>query len=61
MSDGARADVRPRSEADWPAELLELLGLGKRLDYKPESLSGGQRQRVAIARACESTPAGAGR
>jgi putative ABC transport system ATP-binding protein len=47
----------PRDEADGrAAELLELLGLGKRLDYKPESLSGGQRQRVAIARALANRP-----
>jgi len=32
-------------------EILEQLGLGHRVDYKPRSLSGGQRQRVAIARA----------
>ncbi len=47
----------PSEEADArAAELLELLGLGKRLDYKPESLSGGQRQRVAIARALANRP-----
>ena len=32
-------------------EMLERLGLGHRINYKPHSLSGGQRQRVAIARA----------
>jgi len=31
--------------------MLERLGLGHRINYKPHSLSGGQRQRVAIARA----------
>ena len=31
--------------------LLQRLGLGSRLDYKPSQLSGGQQQRVSIARA----------
>ena len=39
-----------RQADDRAAELLAVLGLGHRVDYKPESLSGGQRQRVAIAR-----------
>lgn len=37
-------------------EMLETLGLGNRLKYKPASLSGGQRQRVAIARALVNRP-----
>jgi putative ABC transport system ATP-binding protein len=36
--------------------LLERLGLGHRIDYKPASLSGGQRQRVAVARALVNRP-----
>jgi putative ABC transport system ATP-binding protein len=36
--------------------MLEQLGLGQRIDYKPRSLSGGQRQRVAIARALANLP-----
>ena len=31
--------------------MLDLVGLGDRLDYLPGSLSGGQKQRVAVARA----------
>jgi putative ABC transport system ATP-binding protein len=37
-------------------EILEVVGLDKRIDYYPESLSGGQKQRVAIARALVSRP-----
>lgn len=36
--------------------LLDLVGLGHRLDYFPGNLSGGQKQRVAIARALVSNP-----
>ena len=38
------------------AEILEQVGLGKRLDSYPDDLSGGQKQRVAIARALVSHP-----
>jgi ABC-type lipoprotein export system ATPase subunit len=38
-------------------ELLELAGLGDRLNHLPNQLSGGQRQRVAIARALANKPA----
>ncbi len=39
------------------AHLLELTGLGERLQAMPSQLSGGQRQRVAIARALANSPA----
>jgi putative ABC transport system ATP-binding protein len=45
------ADMRSRG-----AGILDRLGLGNRIDYKPRSLSGGQRQRVAIARALVNSP-----
>lgn len=37
-------------------ELLELVGLGDRINYRPTQLSGGQQQRVAIARALAVDP-----
>ena len=46
-----------RDEATTRAiELLEYLGLGKRLSHRPAELSGGEQQRVAIARAVANAP-----
>ncbi|MGB3532224.1 MAG: DevA family ABC transporter ATP-binding protein [Microcoleaceae cyanobacterium] len=41
---------------EMAAEMLNLVGLGERLNYYPDNLSGGQKQRVAIARALVSHP-----
>lgn len=37
-------------------ELLNILGVGNRLDHKPSELSGGEQQRVAVARALVNDP-----
>ncbi|MEK6858795.1 MAG: ABC transporter ATP-binding protein [Nanoarchaeota archaeon] len=46
---------RERREAR-ATELLNMIGLGDRMDHYPNQLSGGQQQRVAIARALANNP-----
>ena len=37
-------------------QILELVGLGKKMDRRPNELSGGEQQRVAVARAFVNRP-----
>ena len=48
---------RDGTHADRARELLEMLGLGHRLNALPKHLSDGEKQRVAIARALAKEPA----
>lgn len=45
------ADKNATQRKERARELLTRLGLGERVDYRPNQLSGGQQQRVSIARA----------
>jgi putative ABC transport system ATP-binding protein len=47
-------DSKPDAQFE---EILRLLGIGNRLDHKPNALSGGEQQRIAIARAIVNHPA----
>ncbi len=51
LGDTPPAEMRRRGTG-----ILERLGLGHRIDYKPRFLSGGERQRVAIGRALVNHP-----
>ena len=50
-----RKDAKNRKER--AKHLLERVGLGERINYRPNQVSGGQAQRAAIARALANNPA----
>jgi ABC-type lipoprotein export system ATPase subunit len=49
--------INDKEAHDRAVKLLELVGLGHRMDHHPSQMSGGQQQRVAIARALVNQPA----
>lgn len=50
------AGRRKKEVTDQAGSLLKTLGLGDRINNKPNALSGGEQQRVAVARALINSP-----
>jgi putative ABC transport system ATP-binding protein len=51
-----QGNISPKQMHIRSVEMLDLVGLGNRVNYYPDDLSGGQKQRVAIARALVASP-----
>ena len=54
---GWMAGRSKKEVSDHALSILQMLGLEKRIDNKPNQLSGGEQQRVAVARALINKPA----
>lgn len=50
------AGIAPKERRRRAVELLEAVGLGKRISHRPNELSGGEMQRVAVARSLANRP-----
>lgn len=48
--------AKQRDAESRAKELLDYMGLGARMEHKPNELSGGERQRAAVARALVNRP-----
>ena len=55
--DYSHTHLKEEEVQDRGKRLLELVGLGHRMDHHPQQMSGGQQQRVAIARSLVNRPA----
>lgn len=51
-----QARLAGKDDADWNAQLAQMLGLSDQILKYPEQLSGGQQQRVAIGRTLAARP-----
>ncbi len=47
---------KKKPDEDYLQNIIEILGIGDRVDHLPSALSGGQQQRIAIARALANKP-----